>query len=95
MEITNWDYSKSCFSADSYIDVSHIGDPPGGHIGGWIITDPYFYETFEEKIERMKLDSFIKEYPMFSEMKYVLKILKSGIRIYSNSIMDIVRFRMK
>lgn len=85
------DYEAFKFNVDNVPSNITTGQT---HIGGWIIADSYFYETFEEKIGRMKLDSFIKKYPMFSAIKEVIKLGKTNMRIYSKTIMDMVRFEV-
>ena len=60
-----------------------------GHLNSAIINSWNFYqeETFEEKLNRMKLDKFKKDYPMFSNIDYITRIVKSKIKIYSEDIM--------
>lgn len=46
-------------------------------------------ETIEEKLERMKMDKFKKDYPMFSNIDNIIKALQSGIKIYNNEIIKL------
>lgn len=57
-------------------------------MSGIFLTEDHwnFEETFDDKFERMKLDELKKNYPMFSNIEFVIKILKSEILIYSKDI---------
>lgn len=46
-----------------------------------------FEETLEDKLERMKLDKFKKDYPMFFNIEYIIEVVKSEIKVYNNDIM--------
>lgn len=48
--------------------------------------DSWNKETFEEKLERMKLDKFKKDYPMFSDIDLVIKLMKNKIKIYNENV---------
>lgn len=61
--------------------------------GIYITEDHWFFEeTFEDKLERMKLDQLKKDCPIFSNIEYVFKILKSGLLIYSEDIVKEVGY---
>ena len=51
-----------------------------------------FKETFEDKLERMKLDKLKKDCPIFSNIEYIIVILKSGLLIYSEDIVKEVGY---
>lgn len=59
-----------------------------GIISTWII----HCETFEEKINKMEMDKFKKNYPIFSNIERVIDLVKPKNRIYSNEIMKIIGF---
>lgn len=45
-------------------------------------------ETFEGKLERMKMDKFKKDYPMFSNLDKVIESIKTNIKVHSNEYMN-------
>lgn len=51
-----------------------------GMIGEWTMP----YETFEEKYEKMKMDKFKKDYPIFSNIQHILNFGKTGYKIYNS-----------
>lgn len=61
--------------------------------GIYITEDCWFFEeTFEDKLERMKMDKLKKDCPMFSNIEYIIAILKSGLSIYSEDIVKEVGY---
>lgn len=81
----NYKQTEGIYFAPDYWSI-RIGE---GIIDMWSLTTTPS-ETIEDKIKRMQMDKFKKDYPMFANIEDIIEKVKLNIKIYNNDIMNTI-----